>query len=155
MDQPASSKMTHLDKQFNDCTEEIRRIYCDQGKPLRETMNFFMHRRGLKARYLTIAPNLSTYASILTKISMRKWKAKLKDWGFEKYSKAEDMAFIASKMQSRQAEGKDTDFFVGGKQIPKEKMETFMKRKKGVTENILSPTAGKICIPHAQLYLTD
>jgi hypothetical protein len=155
MDQPASSKMIHLDKQFNNYKEEIRRIYCDQGKPLKETMDFFMHQRGLKARYLTIAPNLSTYASILTKISMRKWKAKLKDWEFEKYSKAEDMAFMASKMQSRQAEGKDTNFFVGGKQIPKEKMETFMKRKKGVAENILSPTTGKICIPHAKLYLTD
>ena len=79
----------------------------------------------------------------LTKISMRKLKSKLKDWGFEKYSKAEEMAFIESKLQSRKAEGKDTTFFVGGRQVTKEALENFMKRKKVDAERIGSPTTSK------------
>lgn len=86
---------------------------------------------------------------------MRKWKAKLKDWGFEKYSKAEDMAFITSKMQSRKAEGKDTEFKIGGRQITKEAMENFMNRKRADGENIGSPTASKIYTPQAKLYLGE
>lgn len=74
---------------------------------------------------------------------MRKWKAKLKDWGFEKYSKSEDMTFITSKLQSRKAEGKDTAFYVSGRQITEEAMNNFINRKKGVAENIASPTASK------------
>ena len=79
----------------------------------------------------------------LTNISMRKWKSKLKDWGFDKYSKAEEMAFIASKLQNRKAEGKDTVFFLGDKQITKETTENFMKRKKVNAEKIVSLAAGK------------
>jgi hypothetical protein len=74
---------------------------------------------------------------------MRKWKAKLKDWGFEKYSKAEEMAFIASKLQDRKAEGKDTTFFVRGREISKEAMENFIKRKKADAEKIGLPTTSK------------
>jgi len=74
---------------------------------------------------------------------MRKWKSKLKEWGFEKYSKAEEMAFIASKLQNRKEEGKDTAFFVGGRQITKEAMENFMRRKKVDAEKIGSPTTSK------------
>ncbi|KAN0106844.1 hypothetical protein V8E51_009720 [Hyaloscypha variabilis] len=121
MDQSDSRKTTRLDKQFSDRKEEIRQVYCVRGKPLRETMDFFEHQCGLKA-------------------SMRKWKSKLKDWGFEKYSKAEEMTFIASKMQSRTAEGKDTAFFVGGRQVTKETLENFMRRKKVDAERVRSPT---------------
>jgi Clr5 domain len=64
MDQPDSSKMTRLDKQFGDCKEEIRRVYCVQDKPLRETMDFFAQKRGLNARYGGIPPSLSISASI-------------------------------------------------------------------------------------------
>lgn len=74
---------------------------------------------------------------------MRKWKSKLKDWGFDKYSKAEEMAFIASKLQDRKTEGKDTAFLVGGRQITKEAMENFMRRKKVNAEKVGSPTASK------------
>jgi hypothetical protein len=80
----------------------------------------------------------------LTKISVRKWKSKLKDWGFEKYSKAEEVAFFASKLQNRKAEGKGTAFFVGGRQITKESMENFLRRRKVDTEKIGSPTTSKV-----------
>jgi len=64
MDQSDSSKMTRLDQQFSDRKEEIRQVYCKQGKPLRETMDFFAHQCGLKARYRAISLSLSTSASI-------------------------------------------------------------------------------------------
>jgi hypothetical protein len=79
---------------------------------------------------------------LLTTISTRKWKAKLKDWGLDKYSKADEMAFIASKSQSRKSEGKDTTFFLGDKEITNETIERLMKRTHMNAEEILSPTAG-------------
>jgi hypothetical protein len=64
MDQSDSSKMTRLDKQFSDRKEEIRQVYCVRGKPLRETMDFFEHQCGLKARYRAIGLSPSLSASI-------------------------------------------------------------------------------------------
>jgi hypothetical protein len=64
MDRSDSSKITRLDKQFSDRKEEIRQVYCKEGKPLRETMDFFAQQCGLKARYRAITPSLSTSASI-------------------------------------------------------------------------------------------
>ncbi|PMD28754.1 hypothetical protein L207DRAFT_594121 [Hyaloscypha variabilis F] len=48
------------------------------------------------------------------------------------------MAFIASKLQSRKAEDKDTAFFVGGRKIAKETLENSIKRKKVDAEKIRS-----------------
>ena len=74
---------------------------------------------------------------------MRKWKSKLKGWGFDKNSNAEEMAFIASKLQNRRAEGKDTVFMRGDKQMTNEAAENFMERRKANAENVASPAAGK------------
>jgi hypothetical protein len=62
--------------------------------------------------------------------SPRKWKQKLKEWGFEKYVGASNRQFVLEKLISRQKrEGKDTLFFHGGTQIPANKIEAFRRRR--------------------------
>jgi hypothetical protein len=64
---------------------------------------------------------------------------------------AEEMAFIASKLQNRKAEAKDTAFFVEDKQITEETIENFMKRKNVNAEKIGSPTTGKELLPSCKI----
>jgi len=73
---------------------------------------------------------------------MRKWKSKLKEWSYKKYSKAEELNFIVSKARKMKAEGKDTIFFFGEEVITNEKIKTFKKRRLGNKDQTASPIAG-------------
>jgi hypothetical protein len=62
--------------------------------------------------------------------SERKWKEKLKEWGFEKYVPAKEMNFITAVAEKRSREGgKETVFFRRGVPINSEKIEQFKRRK--------------------------
>src|SRR6266487_1779846 len=65
----------------------------------------------------------------------RKWKDKLKEWGYEKHLHKREMKIVAAKGEKRlMEEAKDTLFFHNGILIPKEKIENF-KRRKAVKES--------------------
>lgn len=62
--------------------------------------------------------------------SSRKWKAKLKEWSFEKHLSEGDMKIVVAKMDKRRREtGKDTVVFHNGVQVPAEKITNFKRRK--------------------------
>ncbi len=62
--------------------------------------------------------------------SPRKWKAKLKDRGFEERLSEGDMEIVVAKMDKRRREtGKDTVVFHNGIQVPAETIANFKRRK--------------------------
>jgi hypothetical protein len=73
---------------------------------------------------------------------LRKWKDKLKEWGYEKHLHKREMKFVAAKGEKRfMEEGKDTLFFHGGILITKEKIENFKRRKVVRESDPASPSA--------------
>jgi Clr5 domain len=118
------------DQNWNAYKEEIRRVYVDEDKTLRETMQEV----GLKA-------------------SERKWKEKLKEWGFQKNIPASDMAILVSKSQKRlREEGKDTIFYLKSGlegsdlvEVKIERLESFKKRKISHILQTTSPNPSKFC----------
>ncbi len=76
--------------------------------------------------------------------SLRKWKDKLKEWGYEKHLSQSDMKILVAKGEKRlREEGKGTDFFHHGIEVPKKKIETFKKRKVVRESDPASPSACK------------
>lgn len=77
--------------------------------------------------------------------SERKYKAKIKQWGFGKHVALSDMKAITAKVEKRaREEGKDTLVLVGGVPMHPQRLETFKKRK-FVKESIPeSPSAGNL-----------
>jgi hypothetical protein len=57
--------------------------------------------------------------------SERKWKEKVKEWGFEKNVPSCDMSYMVAKSAKRKAKGKDTTFYRNGMQVDENKIEQF------------------------------
>jgi hypothetical protein len=75
--------------------------------------------------------------------SERKWKMKLKEWGFNRYMRAKDMSIVIAKVEKRREEGIETEIFHGETLIHPERLETFKKRKATKVNDVESPSAGK------------
>ncbi|CZR56271.1 uncharacterized protein PAC_06159 [Phialocephala subalpina] len=97
-----------------DCHKDaIRVYYIEEDHTLKETMDFILESCHFKA-------------------SERKWKDKLKEWGFEKNIPAKEMSFMAAKSIKRKfEEAKDTIFYRGGTLVDESKVEEFKKRRVG------------------------
>jgi hypothetical protein len=115
------------DQKWNSHRDEIHQIYVTEDKTLKETPSAIEQRHGFKARCVP-PPVISCRSESLD--SERKWKAKLKEWNFEKYVPADEMSFIVAKLGKRKTdEGKDTLFFRGETRITPDRIENFKKRK--------------------------
>ena len=75
--------------------------------------------------------------------SERKYKAKIKEWGFEKNIGLSDMMVISAKAAKRAREGKDTLILIGEVPMDPRRLETFKKRKVVKESMPESPSAGK------------
>ncbi|CZR56269.1 uncharacterized protein PAC_06157 [Phialocephala subalpina] len=90
---------------------EIRSVYIDHDKTLKETMQWFERERNFKK-------------------SKRKWKDKIKEWKFEKNAPVKEMEFMAAKAEKRKLEDKkDTEFRRHGILVDGGKIEQFKKRR--------------------------
>ncbi|KAF8847979.1 hypothetical protein BDZ45DRAFT_301773 [Acephala macrosclerotiorum] len=108
--------------EWDTCKDEIERIYVRQHKTLPQTMQEIERRFGFKK-------------------SLRSWKSKMKDWGFDK-NMTSDMQFMIAKATKRQREGKDTEFSRDGLQVPQETLRNFKRKKIGsATEAVLPAMA--------------
>jgi hypothetical protein len=73
---------------------------------------------------------LSDSGMLIKFYSLRKWKLKLKEWGFEKYLSRSDMAVIAAKANKRyREESRETVFYHGETRISKERLDNFKRRR--------------------------
>jgi Clr5 domain len=116
------------DEKWNSHMKDIRQAYVEKDKTLRETMELV----GIEA-------------------SERKWKEKLKEWGFQKNLPARDMAILVSKREKRlQEDEKETVFYlkcgVDGEvkvEVKVERLENFKKRQITHGDPPVSPNAGK------------
>jgi hypothetical protein len=80
--------------------------------------------------------------------SERKWKAKLKEWNFDKNISAPDMNVLVAKAEKRlHEEGKETVFFMGKSQITRERIEQFKRRKITKEKEAAAVGAGKCNSP--------
>jgi hypothetical protein len=87
--------------------------------------------------------------------SERKWKSKLKEWGFDKNVPAEVMQVLVVKAQKRKREeGKETVFIRGDTEISAERMEHFKRRKTTHVVEALSPSVGKFDSPSVPDFVT-
>lgn len=74
---------------------------------------------------------------------MRKWKDKLKEWGFDKNIPAQHMQILVAKAEKRaRDDGKETVFLHGGSEVRPERFEHFKKRKTMQLMEAASPSAG-------------
>ncbi|PQE32581.1 hypothetical protein CJF32_00004116 [Rutstroemia sp. NJR-2017a WRK4] len=73
----------------------------------------------------------------------RKWKEKMKEWGFEKHISKRDMNIIVAKQRQRQNEGKDTIFMHYSNEISAERIERFKRRKVAHESLPISPSTGR------------
>ena len=74
--------------------------------------------------------------------SPRKWKSKLKEWGYEKHLTEMELKIVVAKAQKRKREaGKDTLFKHNGLIIPPTKLENFKRRKTVRESDPASPSA--------------
>ncbi|KUJ12354.1 uncharacterized protein LY89DRAFT_738142 [Mollisia scopiformis] len=109
------SQMSTLDRnnvKWEVNKNEIRFMYMDQDKNLTAVMTHIESVHGFFA-------------------SARKWKMKLKEWGFEKNIPAKEIGIMAKIAEKRKREeGKETSFERGGLLVPQNKLDAFKKRKR-------------------------
>jgi hypothetical protein len=73
-------------------------------------------------------------------ISIRTWKAKLKEWKFEKYLTGREKAGLVKRAEKhKREEGKETVFFHFDRQVNPATLENFKKRKRGKVLEVSSP----------------
>ncbi|KAE8443759.1 hypothetical protein EG329_001353 [Mollisiaceae sp. DMI_Dod_QoI] len=111
------------DFKWDSYKDEIRRMYVDEGRPLRFTKQNIERRFGYQK-------------------SVRNWKSKLRDWGFDK-NVTINMKFMLAKSEKRaRDEGKDTEFKRNGILVPPQTLQQFKKRRTvGLTDSALSSIA--------------
>ncbi|KUJ21344.1 uncharacterized protein LY89DRAFT_778903 [Mollisia scopiformis] len=108
------------DRLWDSHKDAIRRIYVDQGRPLRQTM------QEIESRYQF-------------KKSTRNWKMKLREWGFEK-NMTRDMKFMLAKAAKRERDkGKATEFIRDGQIVPDDTVLQLKRRRISEVEEIGSP----------------
>lgn len=144
----APSKMSTLERnnqKWNEHKDEIRRVYVDEDKTLRETMQLIEQDWGFKSRSASHNILLRLHhvlASLKMHCSERKWKMKIKEWNFDKNIPAREMNFMVEKAEKRKLnEGKTTIFLRGGIEVPKEKFDQHKRRK--VVREVTEPIVGK------------
>jgi hypothetical protein len=92
---------------------------------------------------------------LLISHSERKWKEKVKEWGFEKNIPSCDMSYMVAKSVKRKAEGKDTTFYRNGMQVDENKIEQFKKRRMAASNDVsLKELPGDSCDPYPR-FLVD
>lgn len=74
----------------------------------------------------------------------RKFKMKLKEWGYEKYLTKLDKKNMIAKAEQRSTEGKATVFYHNGVRVTNERVDNFKRRRVANEEPIPASTAGKI-----------
>jgi hypothetical protein len=77
-------------------------------------------------------------------ISERQYKRKFAKWGLDtKNIRDHDMRLVLAKDVKRKREGKDTEFEINGRLLPRQKMQRFMLRKELSEEDVIRSDAGK------------
>ncbi|KAE9378380.1 hypothetical protein N431DRAFT_541859 [Stipitochalara longipes BDJ] len=114
--------LSRNDRKWESLKQEIQRVYMTENRTLPQTMLKIEQAHGFKA-------------------SPRKWKDKLKEWGFEKNLSESDMRIVVAKVDKRKMAGKETSVFLNGVQMPTTKIDNFKRRKTVRESDPASPSA--------------
>jgi hypothetical protein len=74
----------------------------------------------------------------------RKWKEKIKEWGYSKKLSEDDMKVVVAKVAHRSRQGKRTVVSHAGSTIAKERLRNFVRRKTVKSSQAMSPSACEI-----------
>ncbi|KAF8851558.1 hypothetical protein BDZ45DRAFT_144454 [Acephala macrosclerotiorum] len=111
------------DAKWDSLKDEIKRMYMVENATLAQTMLLVHQLYGFQA-------------------SERKWKSKLKEWGFDKNLTMAEMKIAVAKAEKRYTEdGKDTVFFHRGDFIPPAKVQNWKRRIMMTASSPLNPNA--------------
>lgn len=145
---PKSMRLMRSDHEWDKCKDDIRNLYMIQDESLDTTMEAISSKYAFKRRFVLTSPATS-HCFLICTLSLRAWKAKMKEWGFIKHFPAEDMAFVASKYDERKAHPitpKDTVFVRGGIIVQQNRIANFKKLNKSeLTSSRLPVDAGMLC----------
>ncbi|KAH8700488.1 ankyrin repeat-containing domain protein [Talaromyces proteolyticus] len=109
MCEPTKGKKSRLN--WSEFKETIRTLYIDENLPLRGP-----------GGVIEVMKNGYNFSA-----SNSQYQKHLRDWGFRKYQKGEDLKKLARKCLKRQREGKpDPIILMNGKLVPKEKMRRIL-----------------------------
>ncbi|KAF8857405.1 hypothetical protein BDZ45DRAFT_803403 [Acephala macrosclerotiorum] len=100
------------DLEWDSFKTEIRRIYIDEDRTLIQTMEEIQR-------------------TFRFKKSLRNWRSKLKEWGFDKNLTRETRFMLAKAEKRAREEGKSTEFERDGLKVPPETLGQFKKRRTG------------------------
>ncbi|PQE10459.1 hypothetical protein CJF30_00010430 [Rutstroemia sp. NJR-2017a BBW] len=117
---PARAK-ANRDAEWESIRSFVRDIYVKDKKTLKETKDAVWKKYSFQS-------------------GTRKWKEKMKEWGFEKHISKRDMNIIVAKQQQRHMEGKDTIFMHCSNEVSAERIETFKRRKVANESLPISPS---------------
>jgi hypothetical protein len=77
------------------------------------------------------------------KPSTRTWKAKLKEWKFEKYLRDKEKTIVIGKGEKRTREAKEALVFRRDRQARPGRLANFKRRKSENGIKVVSPSAGE------------
>ncbi|PVH83905.1 hypothetical protein DL98DRAFT_569297 [Cadophora sp. DSE1049] len=111
---PKSARLLRSDHEWDMYKNDIQKLYMYQDVSLPATMEVIESKYAFKR-------------------SIRKWKSKMREWGFLKHLTAKEMAFIVAKSDQRRADStnpRDTIFVRGDIKITHNRIANFKKLKK-------------------------
>ena len=106
----------------------IKKLYMDQNKTLPQTMKIMKEKHGFCATYATAMSSLCRTTTNYFSFRQKRYKEKIKAWGFEKNLTKRQSKFIARKALRRLDEGKKTEFLVRGLKVSQEKVDRGLTR---------------------------
>lgn len=122
---------------------DVYRLYITEEITLPATMAEIEKINLLKARYKDLYLHSPVLNANKLARSLRTWKTKIKEWGFDKYLSKDEMAELLAKKRKRAlVDGKETVFLYHGLVIKTERIENFKRRKTTEETTAPSPSAG-------------
>ena len=106
----------------------IRKLYMDKNMPLPSLMKVMKEEHGFNATYATVMSSPCVPTTNSLSFRQKRYKEKIKAWGFEKNLTKRQSKFIARKTLRRLDEGKKTEFLIRGIKVPQEKVDRGLTR---------------------------
>ncbi|RYP06498.1 hypothetical protein DL765_009465 [Monosporascus sp. GIB2] len=124
-----------MDAEWNNHKETMRHLYLTQQKPLKEVMRHMQETHGFHKTSATlrdpVAPLMIFPADTVN--SKAQYENHFKKWGFRKNRAGIEYKILSRKIEKRKKAGKESDVFVNGILLPREKVENGIRHHGYIT----------------------
>lgn len=116
------------EEEWADQRSKIRRLYMDQNMTLPSTMKVMKEKHGFCATYATAVSSLCKTTTNSLSFRQKRYKEKIKAWGFEKNLTRRQSKYISRIALRRLDQGKKTEFHLKGSVIPQDKVDRHLAK---------------------------